>query len=420
MSSKITIVDGKLNVPNNPIIPFIEGDGVGPEIWRSAQAIFDSAIAKAYQGSRKVEWQEVLAGEKSFNNNGSWLPDATMQAFKDYLIGIKGPLTTPVGGGIRSLNVALRQELDLYVCSRPVRWFKGVESPIKTPEKVNMTIFRENTEDIYAGIEWLQGTPEAKKFYQFIAQEMGVKKVRFPETSSFGVKPVSVEGSERLIRAAINYAIVHKLPSVTLVHKGNIMKFTEGGFKQWGYELAEREFGLLVFTMQQFDKIKKEQGAQAAKDALDAAKSSGKIIIKDVICDAFLQNTLLKPEDYSVIATLNLNGDYVSDQLAAMVGGIGIAPGANINYLTGHAIFEATHGTAPDIAGQDMANPSSLLLSGVMMFDYLGWFEVGQLITDAMEKLFQQGQATVDLARFMANGNTLTTSQFTQAVISQL
>lgn len=420
MSSKITIVDGKLNVPNNPIIPFIEGDGVGPEIWRSAQAIFDSAIAKAYQGSRKVEWQEVLAGEKSFNNNSSWLPDATMQAFKDYLIGIKGPLTTPVGGGIRSLNVALRQELDLYVCSRPVRWFKGVESPIKTPEKVNMTIFRENTEDIYAGIEWLQGTPEAKKFYQFIAQEMGVKKVRFPETSSFGVKPVSVEGSERLIRAAINYAIVHKLPSVTLVHKGNIMKFTEGGFKQWGYELAEREFGLLVFTMQQFDKIKKEQGAQAAKDALDAAKSSGKIIIKDVICDAFLQNTLLKPEDYSVIATLNLNGDYVSDQLAAMVGGIGIAPGANINYLTGHAIFEATHGTAPDIAGQDMANPSSLLLSGVMMFDYLGWFEVGQLITDAMEKLFQQGQATVDLARFMANGNTLTTSQFTQAVISQL
>lgn len=420
MSNKITIVDGKLNVPSNPIIPFIEGDGVGPEIWQSAKAIFDHAVQKAYQGSRKVAWKEVLAGEKSFNINSSWLPDETMNAFKDHLIGIKGPLTTPVGGGIRSLNVALRQELDLYVCSRPVRWFKGVESPIKMPEKVNMTIFRENTEDIYAGIEWQQGTPEAKKFYQFISQEMGVKKVRFPETSSFGVKPVSIEGSERLIRAAIEYAIVHHLPSVTLVHKGNIMKFTEGGFKQWGYELAEREFGADVFTMQQFDKIKKEQGVSVAKEALNSAKVAGKIIIKDVICDAFLQNTLLKPEEYSVIATLNLNGDYVSDQLAAMVGGIGIAPGANINYLTGHAIFEATHGTAPDIAGQDMANPSSLLLSGVMMFDYLGWFEVGKLITDALETLFQQGQATADLARFMSNGRELKTSQFTQAVISHL
>ncbi|WP_392559560.1 NADP-dependent isocitrate dehydrogenase [Orbus mooreae] len=420
MSNKITIVNGKLNVPSNPIIPFIEGDGVGPEIWQSAKAIFDHAVEKAYQGSRKVEWKEVLAGEKSFNINSSWLPDETMNAFKDYLIGIKGPLTTPVGGGIRSLNVALRQELDLYVCLRPVRWFKGVESPIKAPEKVNMTIFRENTEDIYAGIEWQQGTPEAKKFYQFIAQEMGVKKVRFPETSSFGVKPVSIEGSERLIRAAIEYAIVHRLPSVTLVHKGNIMKFTEGGFKQWGYELAEREFASNVFTMQQFDKLKKEQGVLVAKEALNSAKAAGKIIIKDVICDAFLQNTLLKPEEYSVIATLNLNGDYVSDQLAAMVGGIGIAPGANINYLTGHAIFEATHGTAPDIAGQDMANPSSLLLSGVMMFDYLGWFEVGKLITDALETLFQKGEATVDLARFMSNGHELKTSQFTQAIISHL
>lgn len=420
MSNKITIVNGKLNVPSNPIIPFIEGDGVGPEIWQSAKAIFDHAVEKAYQGSRKVEWKEVLAGEKSFNINSSWLPDETMNAFKDYLIGIKGPLTTPVGGGIRSLNVALRQELDLYVCLRPVRWFKGVESPIKAPEKVNMTIFRENTEDIYAGIEWQQGTPEAKKFYQFIAQEMGVKKVRFPETSSFGVKPVSIEGSERLIRAAIEYAIVHRLPSVTLVHKGNIMKFTEGGFKQWGYELAEREFASNVFTMQQFDKLKKEQGVLIAKEALNSAKAAGKIIIKDVICDAFLQNTLLKPEEYSVIATLNLNGDYVSDQLAAMVGGIGIAPGANINYLTGHAIFEATHGTAPDIAGQDMANPSSLLLSGVMMFDYLGWFEVGKLITDALETLFQKGEATVDLARFMSNGHELKTSQFTQAIISHL
>lgn len=420
MSNKITIVNGKLNVPNTPIIPFIEGDGVGAEIWQSAKTIFDAAIAKAYKGTRKVAWLEVLAGEKSFNRNGSWLPDETMNSFKDYLIGIKGPLTTPVGGGIRSLNVALRQELDLYVCLRPVRWFTGVESPIKKPEKVNMTIFRENTEDIYAGIEWLQGTKEADKFYQFIAKEMGVTKVRFPKTSSFGIKPVSVEGSERLIRSAINYALEHQLPSVTLVHKGNIMKYTEGGFKQWGYDLAEREFGSDVFTMQQFDKIKKQQGIEAANTALNAAKSTGKLIIKDVICDAFLQNTLLKPEDYSVIATLNLNGDYVSDQLAAMVGGIGIAPGANINYLTGHAIFEATHGTAPDIAGKDMANPSSLLLSGVMLFDYLGWFEVGELITAAMEDLFVQGQATVDLARFMSNGQTLTTTQFTQAVISHL
>lgn len=420
MSNKITIKNGKLNVPNHPIIPFIEGDGVGPEIWQAARTIFDTAIAKAYQGTRKVRWQEVLAGEKSFNLNGSWLPDDTMTAFKDYLVGIKGPLMTPVGGGIRSLNVALRQELDLYVCLRPVRWFKGVESPIKTPEKVNMTIFRENTEDIYAGIEWQQGTPEAEKFYQFLAQQMGVKKVRFPQTSAFGVKPVSVDGSERLIRAAINYAIENKLPSVTLVHKGNIMKFTEGGFKQWGYELAEREFAANVFTMPQFDKLKKQQGADAANAAFKAAKAVGKVIVNDMICDAFLQNTLLKPQDYSVIATLNLNGDYVSDQLAAMVGGIGIAPGANINYLTGHAIFEATHGTAPDIAGEDMANPSSLLLSGVMLFDYLGWFEVGQLITSAMEQLFLQGQATVDLARFMANGNILTTSQFTQAIIGHL
>lgn len=420
MSNKITIKNGKLTVPNHPIIPFIEGDGVGAEIWAAAKTIFDSAVEKAYNGSRKVEWQEVLAGEKSFNTNRSWLPDDTMNAFKEYLIGIKGPLTTPVGGGIRSLNVALRQELDLYVCLRPVRWFKGVESPVKAPEKVNMTIFRENTEDIYAGIEWLQGTPEAEKFYQFISQEMGVKKVRFPKTSSFGVKPVSIDGSERLIRSAILYALDNKLPSVTLVHKGNIMKFTEGGFKQWGYELAEREFAPDVFTMLQYDKLKKQQGKDAADAALNAAKIAGKIIIKDVICDAFLQNTLLKPEEYAVIATLNLNGDYVSDQLAAMVGGIGIAPGANINYITGHAIFEATHGTAPDIAGQDMANPSSLLLSGVMLFDYLGWFEVGQLITTAMEKLFQQGQATTDLARFMSNGNILTTSQFTQAMIRHL
>ena len=301
-----------------------------------------------------------------------------------------------------------------------MRWFKGVESPLKHPEKVSMTIFRENTEDIYAGIEWQQGTVEAEKFYHFLADQMKVTKVRFPNTSAFGVKPVSIEGSERLIRAAINYALQHKLPSVTLVHKGNIMKFTEGGFKQWGYELAEREFTDVVFTMNQYAKIQKAEGKAAAEQALQVAKLAGKLIIKDVICDAFLQNTLLKPEDYSVVATLNLNGDYVSDQLAAMVGGIGIAPGANINYLTGHAIFEATHGTAPDIAGQNQANPSSLLLSGVMMFEYLGWHEVGQLITNAMESLFQSGKATADLARFMQNGQSLSTTQFTQAVIDNL
>ena len=420
MNQQVSIENGQLVVPNHPTIPFIEGDGVGKEIWHAAQTIFDKAVEKAYQGQRSVQWKEVLAGEKSFNANGSWLPQETMDAFKHYLIGIKGPLMTPVGGGIRSLNVALRQELDLYVCLRPVRWFKGVESPLKHPEKVSMTIFRENTEDIYAGIEWQQGTVETEKFYHFLADQMKVTKVRFPNTSAFGVKPVSIEGSERLIRAAINYALQHKLPSVTLVHKGNIMKFTEGGFKQWGYELAEREFTDVVFTMNQYAKIQKAEGKAAAEQALQAAKSAGKLIIKDVICDAFLQNTLLKPEDYSVVATLNLNGDYVSDQLAAMVGGIGIASGANINYLTGHAIFEATHGTAPDIAGQNQANPSSLLLSGVMMFEYLGWHEVGQLITNAMENLFQSGKATADLARFMQNGQSLSTTQFTQAVIDNL
>ncbi|WP_278359971.1 NADP-dependent isocitrate dehydrogenase, partial [Zymomonas mobilis] len=327
MSEKITFTEGKLQVPDYPVIPFIEGDGVGPEIWQSAQTIFDKAIEKAYGDKRRVEWKQVLAGGKAFDQTGSWMPDETMTAFKDYLVGIKGPLTTPIGGGIRSLNVALRQELDLFVCLRPVRWFKGVETPVKHPEKVNMTIFRENTEDIYAGIEWLEGTDDAKKLYKFLHEEMGVTKVRFPETSSFGIKPVSIDGSERLVRAAIEYAIAQKAPSITLVHKGNIMKFTEGGFKQWGYALAEREFGDKLFTMNQYDQLKKAQGAEAADKALQAAKAAGKIIVKDVITDAFLQNTLLKPEDYSVIATMNLNGDYISDQLAAMVGGIGIAPG---------------------------------------------------------------------------------------------
>lgn len=420
MQQKITIQNGKIHVPNCPKLPYIEGDGVGQEIWKNAQKVIDKAVEKAYNGERKIEWKEVLAGEKSFNQNGSWLPDETMSAFREYLVGIKGPLTTPVGGGIRSLNVALRQDLDLYACVRPVRWFKGVPSPIKTPEKVNMTIFRENTEDIYAGIEWMQGTPEAKKFLNFLQTEMGVKKVRFPETSSFGIKPVSVEGTERLVRSAIEYALANNLPSVTLVHKGNIMKFTEGGFKLWGYALAEREYSNKVFTMQQWETIKKEQGETEANNQLDNAKATGKLIIKDVIADAFLQNTLLKPAEYSVIATLNLNGDYISDQLAAMVGGIGIAPGANINYKTGHAIFEATHGTAPDIAGKNIVNPSSVLLSSVMMLEYMEWNEAATLITNGLERLYSNGKATADLARFMENGQTLSTSEFSDLLVNEL
>lgn len=389
--ARITKNGNQLIVPENPTIPFIEGDGVGKEIWQNASSVIDKAVEKAYKGKRKIEWTEVLAGEKAFKATGTWLPDETIEAFRQYLVGIKGPLTTPVGGGIRSLNVALRQDLDLFSCVRPVRWFKGVATPYKYPEKVSMVIFRENTEDIYAGIEWLQGTEEAQKFYKFISEELGVTAVRFPETSSFGVKPVSIDGSERLIRCAIRYAIDHNLPSVTLVHKGNIMKFTEGGFKTWGYELAKREFG-------------KE---------LD----SGKLIVKDVIADAFLQNTLLKPEEYHVVATLNLNGDYISDQLAAMVGGIGIAPGANINYNTGHAIFEATHGTAPDIAGLNKVNPSSLLLSAVMLLEYLGWNKAGKFITHALEDMYSASRATADLARFMENGHSLTTSEFCEELI---
>ena len=418
--AKLKIENGKLVVPNNITIPYIAGDGVGAEISPVTQSIIDTAVKKCYAVERKIEWLEVLAGEKAFKQTGSWLPEETMRTFREYLIGIKGPLTTPVGGGIRSLNVALRQELDLYVCLRPVRWFKGVVSPIKEPHKVNMHIFRENTEDIYAGIEWQQGSPEAEKFLHFLQNEMKVSKIRFPQTSSFGVKPVSIEGSERLIRSAIQYAIEHKLPSVTLVHKGNIMKFTEGGFKLWGYAMAEREFGNQVFTMMQYERLKKSDGEPAAENALKKAIKEGKIIIKDVIADAFLQNTLLIPEEYSVIATLNLNGDYISDQLAAMVGGIGIAPGANINYITGHAIFEATHGTAPNIAGKNRVNPSSLLLSGVMMLEYLGWQEAAANIVNALEKTFQSHKATIDLARFMDDSKTLTTTEFRDEIIRNL
>jgi isocitrate dehydrogenase len=407
----------KLLVPDIVTIPYIEGDGVGTEITPVVQHIVNKSVAKAYNGERTIEWKEVYAGEKAFKVTGNWLPDETISAFREYIVGIKGPLTTPVGEGIRSLNVALRQTLDLYVCLRPIRWFKGTVSPIKEPQKVNMVIFRENTEDIYAGIEWKQGTPEARKFLQFLTGEMGVSKIRFPESSSFGVKPVSQEGTERLVRSAIEYALTNKLPNVTLVHKGNIMKFTEGGFKLWGYALAEREFPDKTFTSIQYEKIKEERGENEATKSLVEAQSSGKVIIKDVIADAFLQNTLLMPENYSVIATLNLNGDYISDQLAAMVGGIGIAPGANINYSSGYAVFEATHGTAPDIAGKNIANPSSLLLSSVMMLEYIGWNEAANLITTAMEQAFINGEATSDLTRFMPNGKPVGTTQFGDIIV---
>ncbi len=416
--SKIEMKNGKLIIPNKVTIPFIKGDGVGAEITPVSQMVVNEAVNKAYNGEKFIEWLEVLAGDKAQKKLGTPLPDETIKIFQEYLIGIKGPLTTPVGEGMRSLNVALRQTLDLYVCLRPVRWFKGTSSPIKEPNKVNMVIFRENTEDIYAGIEWKTGTEEAKKFYNFLKNEMGVNKVRFPKTSSFGVKPVSEEGSKRLIASAIEYAIENKLPSVTLVHKGNIMKFTEGGFKKYGYELARKEFADKTFTMEEYTEIKKEFGEDKAKAKLKEAKENGKIIIKDNIADAFLQNTLLKPEDYSVIATLNLNGDYISDQLAAMVGGIGIAPGGNINYRTGHAIFEATHGTAPDIAGKNQANPCSLILSSVMALEYLNMNEAAQLIINALEKSFENGYATEDLASFMDNGTALGTKEFGEKIIS--
>src|SRR5690554_766211 len=409
-----------MQAKENPTIPYIEGDGIGKEITTHVRQIINSAVEKCYGGNRKINWQEVLAGEKAFTEVGTWLPEETIEAFRKHKVGIKGPLTTPVGEGIRSLNVALRQELDLYVCLRPVRWFKGVATPLLHPDKVNVTIFRENTEDIYAGIEWAAGTPEAKKVLNFLQNEMGVKNIRFPESSSFGVKPVSREGTERLVRSAIEYALVNKLPSVTLVHKGNIMKFTEGGFKKWGYDLAEREFPDQTFTEHRFNQIKVEKGLEKAVEMYNEAIDWGRVFIKDVIADAFLQNTLLKPEEYTVVATLNLNGDYISDQLAAMVGGIGIAPGANINYISGHAIFEATHGTAPDIVGKDVANPCSMLLSGVMMLNYLGWNESADLITASLEKLFESGYATSDLARFMSEGKSLSTSEFSSLVIENL
>ncbi|MDB4584594.1 NADP-dependent isocitrate dehydrogenase [Draconibacterium sp.] len=420
MTNKTKIVNGKLEVPDHPVIPFIEGDGIGKDISGPSQRVIDAAVAKAYGDSKRILWKEVLAGEKAFHQTGNYLPNETIEAFKEYLIGIKGPLQTPVGEGIRSLNVALRQTLDLYVCVRPVRWFKGVPSPIRYPSMVDMHIFRENTEDIYAGIEYMVGEKGNKKFRDFLINEMGVDKIRFPGSSSFGVKPISKDGSERLTKAAIDYAIQRKLPSVTLVHKGNIMKFTEGAFKNWSYDLAENQFGEQTFTWRQYETVKAEKGQIDAEKALEAAKKDGKVIIKDCITDAFLQESLLHPWDHSVIATMNLNGDYISDQLAAMVGGIGISPGANINYSSGYAIFEATHGTAPNIAGTGKANPGSLILSGVMMLEYMGWDKAAEHVYDAMEHVFAKRRVTSDLFAQMEGATLLTTSEFADEIIGNM
>ena len=417
---KITKVQDGLKVPDNPIIPFIEGDGIGPDIWAAAVRVFDAAVEKAYNGKRKIAWKEVFAGEKSYKKNGEWLPQQTLDIIKEYLVAIKGPLTTPIGGGIRSLNVALRQKLDLYVCLRPVRYYKGVPSPVKRPELTNMIIFRENSEDIYAGIEWMTGTPEAKKIIDFMQTELGVTKIRFPETTSIGIKPISREGTERLVRDAIRYTIDHKLPSVTFVHKGNIMKFTEGQFKQWGYDLAEREFSDQVFTWQEYDRIKEKDGVNAANKAQSKANDEGKVLIKDVIADAFLQQILTRPAEYSVIATMNLNGDFISDALAASVGGIGIAPGANINYQTGHAIFEATHGTAPKYTGLDKVNPGSVIVSGVLMFQYMGWNEPADLIINGIEKSIISKRVTYDFERLMEGATKLKCSEFGTEIIKNM
>jgi isocitrate dehydrogenase len=404
-AQKITIENGKLNVPDNPVIPFIEGDGTGPDIWAASVKVFDAAVEKAYGGKRKIEWKEVLAGEKAFNKTGEWLPDETLDVMREYLVAIKGPLTTPIGGGIRSLNVALRQTLDLYTCLRPVRYFKGVPSPVKDPTTTDMVIFRENTEDIYAGIEWMNGTDEVEKVKKFLIDEMGVNKIRFPDTVSLGVKPVSKEGTERLVRAAIQYAIDHNKPSVTLVHKGNIMKFTEGAFRDWGYQLAKNEFGAVDYEGGPWQVIE---------------KNGRQIIVKDVIADAFLQQILTRPAEYSVIATLNLNGDYISDALAAIVGGIGIAPGANINYVTGSAIFEATHGTAPKYANQDKVNPGSVILSGVLMLEYMGWQEAADLIVKGIENTIAQKTVTYDFHRQMEGAKLLKCSEFGDAIVKNM
>jgi isocitrate dehydrogenase len=420
-SQKITMGrNGQLHVPDNPIIPFIEGDGIGPDVWSASKLVLDAAVAHIYGGKRTIEWKEILAGEKAFNKTGEWLPAETLDIAREYLVSIKGPLTTPVGGGIRSLNVAMRQELDLYVCLRPVKWYMGVPSPVVAPENTNMVIFRENTEDIYAGIEFAEGSDEAKQLLAFLNSVGAGKKIRFPESSAFGIKPVSKEGSERLIRAAIKYALEHKLSSVTIVHKGNIMKYTEGAFKIWGYELAEREFGDHVYTWGQWENAKKTQGEDVANARLKKAEAQGKLIIKDVIADNFLQQLLIAPKDYSVVATLNLNGDYISDAAAASVGGIGIAPGANINFITGHAVFEATHGTAPRFANTNTMNPSSLLLSGVMMLEYMGWQEVAACIEDALATTIKRKRVTIDFYNLMHDATLLKTSEFAEEIIKNM
>jgi len=418
----ITLKDGRMTVPNHPILPYIEGDGTGPDIWRASVRVFDAAVAKAYGASRKIHWMEVLAGQKAFDQTGSWLPDETLDAFRKHFVGIKGPLTTPVGGGIRSLNVALRQILDLYVCLRPVRWFQGVPSPVKHPESVDMVIFRENTEDIYAGIEFAEGSPETKKVLEFLRKEFpaSYKKIRFPETVALGLKPVSKEGSERLIRAAIAYAVRHKRKSVTLVHKGNIMKFTEGAFRNWGYQLAEREFGPSVYTWEQWERTRAAKGEDAANAEQKAALGAGKVLVKDAIADIFLQQILTRPTEFDVVATLNLNGDYNSDALAAQVGGIGIAPGGNINYVTGHAVFEATHGTAPKYANLDQVNPGSVVLSGEMMFRYLGWDEAADAILRGMDGAIASKRVTYDFARQMEGAVEIKCSAFADNLIAHM
>ena len=420
--AKITTSGGRLRVPDEPIVPFIEGDGTGPDIWRASVRVFDAAVAKAYGGKRKIQWMEVLAGQKSFDKIGNWLPDETVEAFREFLVGIKGPLTTPIGGGIRSLNVALRQMLDLYVCLRPVRWFKGVPSPVRHPEKVDMVIFRENTEDIYAGIEFEQASEDVKKVLLFLKETFPqmYKKVRFPDTSSIGLKPVSREGTERLIRAAIGYAVANKRRNLTLVHKGNIMKFTEGAFRNWGYALAEREFPDRVYTWEQWERARAAKGEAAANAEQKAALAAGRLLVKDAIADITLQQVLTRPDEFDVIATLNLNGDYLSDALAAQVGGMGIAPGGNINYVTGHAVFEATHGTAPKYANLDKVNPGSVVLSGEMMLRYLGWREAADRIVKGMDGAIGAETVTYDFARLMEGAKEVKCSEFGDAVISHM
>jgi len=418
MAEKIKFTDGKLVVSDNPIIPFIEGDGIGPDIWNTTKKVIDAGVHKAYDSSKKIEWFEVFAGEKSFDRNGEWLPNDTLDMIREHFVAIKGPLTTPIGGGIRSLNVALRKELDLFACVRPVRWYKGTPSPLKDPSKVNMTIFRENTEDIYAGIEWKNGTKESKKIIELI-NELGMEgKIRFPDSSSIGIKPISQEGTNRLVHSAIDYALKHNRKTLTLVHKGNIMKFTEGYFKKWGYEYAETHFADQVFTWNQYDKIKESDGKDAADKAQSDALDSGKLLVKDIITDAFFQQILLRPSEYDVIATMNLNGDYISDAAAASVGGIGIAPGANINFDTGHAIFEATHGTAPKYAGLDKVNPSSMILSGALMLEYIGWKEASDLISNGLEKTISSQRVTYDFHRLLDGATLLKCSEFGDEIIN--